>query len=120
VSVISLVQSNIIRSRSSAFKEVIFQKNKARRLLAMVLIFSILLIGFFYILEVNNIASKGYKIRSLKKQIKELKNKNKGLQINISHLKSISNLQLKTENFNMVEAESIEYVTLPPASVVLK
>lgn len=120
MTVISLVQSNIVRFRSSVHREVVFQKNKARRLLAIILIFSVILVSICYILQVNTIATKGYKIRGLKKQIDGLKDKNKTLQIEISNLKSIEVLQSKSVSSKMMKAEDIEYVTLPPASVVLK
>lgn len=119
MTVISLVQSNIVRFHSSLYKGEVSQKNKARKLLAMVLIGCIIIASLLYILQVNSIASQGFKIRDLKKQINELENRNKTLQVNISNLKSIGNLQSKTETFNMVKAQSIEYVTLPPVSVVV-
>jgi len=119
MTVISLVQSNIIHRHSSAHKEEILQKNKSRKCLAMFLIGCIIIVSFFYIFQVNKITGKGYKIRDLKKQTNELSEKNKTFQINVSNLKSMGNLQSRTQNFNMVKAQSIEYVTLPPASVVV-
>lgn len=119
MTVISLVQSNIVRSHSSIHKEEISHKKKTRRLLAIVLISLIVIALLFYVFQVNSTAAKGYKIRGLKKRIDTLKDRNKVLQVNISNLKSIGNLQSKTETFNMTEAQSIEYVTLPPASVVV-
>lgn len=118
MTVISLAQSHIIRHRSSAFKKEAFQKNKVRKFLAILLIFFIVATIFFYILQVNTIAAKGYKIRGLKKRIDELQNKNKLLQVNVSNLKSIHVLQSKTESFDMVKAQSVEYVDLPTTSVV--
>lgn len=118
MTVISLAQSNIVNRRSSAHKEQASQKNKARKFLAMILIFFILIIGFFYVLQANTIASKDYRIRGLNKQIKVLEDKNKLFQVNISNLKSMSTLQARTEIFNMVKNQNIEYVTLPLTSVV--
>jgi cell division protein FtsB len=119
MTVISLIQSNIIHRRSSAHKELTSQKDKARRFLAILLIFSLFLILFLYVLQVNNIAADGYKIRGLKERIEALENRNKILQVNISNLKSIGVLQSKTESFNMVKAQTIEYVTLPLPGVVV-
>lgn len=118
MTVISLVQSNIIHRCSSAYKERIFQKNKARKFLAILLIFFIISICFLYILQVNSLAAKSYKIRSFKKEINGLGEKNKALQVDISNLKSINVLQSKTQDFNMVKAQNIEYVTLSSDSVV--
>lgn len=119
MTVISLAQSNIVRSRSSLYKEDASQKKKARRILAIILVLSIIIALFFYILQANSTTAKGYKIRGLKKKIDTLEDTNRGLQVNISNLKSIGNLESRTENFDMVKAQSIEYVALPPASVVV-
>lgn len=119
MTVISLVQSNIVRARSSAYKEKISQKNKARRLLAIVLVACIVLALFIYIFQVNSLASKGYKINGLKKKVEQLEDENKNLRIEISNLKSVNALEAKTKDFNMVKAQDIEYVILPPASVVV-
>lgn len=119
MTVISLVQSNIIHRHSSAHKERVFQKNKARKLLAILLIGCILSFCFLYILQANTLATKSYKIRDFKKEIRGLEGTNKALQVNISNLKSINALQSKTKGFDMVEAQNIEYVTLPLDSVVV-
>lgn len=119
MTVISLAQSNIVHPRSSAYKKEINQKQKTRRFLAIILIFCLISSVFLYVLQTNSIAAKGYKIRDFKKQIRELEDRNKTLQVNISNLKSINVLQSKTENLDMVKAESIEYVTLPLSGVVI-
>ena len=115
MTVTSLAQSNIIKSH---FKKETIQKSKAKKFLAIVLIFSILFAIFLYIFQVNGIGASGYRIGGLEKQIRQLKETNTALQVNISNLKSIDNLQLKTKNFDMVRAQSIEYVVLSPDRAV--
>lgn len=119
MTVISLAQLNIIRSRSSAYKKEINQRQKTRKFLAIILISCIIISLFLYIFQTNGIAAEGYKIRSFKKQIRELEDENKTLQVNTSNLKSINILQSKTEDLDMVQAKSIEYVTLPLSGVVI-
>jgi hypothetical protein len=120
MTVTSLIQSNIIRAKSSVFKQEASQKTKAIKLLVMFLIFSVAVVGALYILQVTTIATKGYEIRGLKKRIGELEDKNRTLQVGISNLKSINALQSKTESFNMIEAEKIEYVILSSPNVAEK
>ena len=74
---------------------------------------------FIYCLEVNSLATTGYKIRNFKKELGDLENINKDLQIEISNLKSIDALQLATYNFNMVKASNIEYVDLDTATAMI-
>lgn len=119
MTVISLAHLNIIRSQSSICGEKL-QKTKTKKLLVMLLAFAVLISGLFYVLQVNSIATKGYKIAALKKQINDLGNKNKILQISISDLKSINALQLKSESFGMIKAQSVDYLALPPANVAAR
>jgi cell division protein FtsB len=119
MTVIGLAQSHIIHPHSSLSKEVISQREKTRRLLATILIFSIVVAVFLYILQINSIASSGYKIGDLKKEITKLENENKILQVDISNLKSIDVLQSMTKDLKMVKAQDIEYVTVPLSGVVL-
>lgn len=74
---------------------------------------------FIYCLEVNSLATTGYKIRNFKKELGDLENINKDLQIEISNLKSIDALQLATYNLNMVKASNIEYVELDTATAMI-
>lgn len=117
MTVISLAHQNISRS-CSAYKKEICKKNKIRAILAMVLIFGAAAVIFLYVLQTNIIASSGYKINELRKQFYNLEENNRALQINISNLKSINNIQLKAKDFNMIQAQDIEYVALLPDSGV--
>ncbi|MFZ5559346.1 MAG: hypothetical protein ACOZAL_00960 [Patescibacteria group bacterium] len=116
MTVISLAHSNIVRSQISNWKEG-SSKIKTKKLLVLVLIFSILMIGLFYIIQANTITNNGYKIRALKKDSTQLEERNKNLQISISNLKSISVLESKTESFGMIKAQNVEYLAIPLANV---
>jgi len=118
MTVANLVHSNIVRSRCSVYKTESFQTRKTRKCTAGVLIFTVLLAGFLYVFATNNIAVKGYKIRSLQKQSNELDTTNKSLQVEVSNLKSINVLEAMSEGLEMVKAQKIEYVSLPKASAM--
>ena len=94
--------------------------NKAKRLLAVVLIFSIIVCGFLYIMQTSSSTGKGYKIRALKNQLNELSEVNKNFEIIISNLKSVDFLQSKMEGLKMVQAQvqSIEYLAFPYVNAV--
>lgn len=120
MTVTSLAHFNIVRTKSSVFKQEASKKIKTKKLLVMFLIFSIGILVILYVLQVNSAATKGYEIRGLKKRINELSDQNRALQVDISNLKSINILQSKTESFNMTEAENIEYVILASPNVAAK
>ena len=117
MTVISLVHANIIHSQSSISKEGCSKQAKTRKLLVVFLLSGILLVGLFYVLQVNSITSNGYQIRNLKKQQVELEDKTNTLEITISDLKSVNFLESKTESFGMVKAQNIEYLAIPPVDV---
>ena len=116
MTVISLVQSNIIRSRAAS-KDGSPRRIRTKKLVVMILISAIALAAFFYVVQTSSITAKDYEIRKMRKQINELENKNRELQITISDLKSINVLESRTESFGMIKAQSIEYLAIPPADV---
>jgi cell division protein FtsL len=69
--------------------------------------------GVFYIFEVNDVATQGYKIRELEKRAQELRDNNEKLKIQEAELRSMYNIEEKTKNLNMVAPESISYMALP-------
>ncbi|MDP2934524.1 MAG: hypothetical protein Q8N59_02045 [bacterium] len=119
MTVISLAHTNITRAQSSVFKGVA-RTHKTKRLLAILLVFSIVVCGFLYVMKTSASTAKGYKIRTLKNQFNEFNEINKTFQISISNLKSINFLQSKTEGLKMVQVrvQGIEYLAFPSANVV--
>ena len=119
MTVISLVQTNILRSHSSVRRGVLSEQKRARRFMVAVLFITILAAGFLYVLQTNNITAGGYKIRNLQKQTNELEVTNRTLQLDVSNLKSMNILQVKSETLDMVKARQIDYVSLPKSSAML-
>jgi len=119
MTVISLAHANIVRTQSS-FSGGMIRTHKIKRLLTMLLIFSIVACGFLYVLQTNTGTAHGYKIRTLKNQFNELNEINKNFQIIVSNLKSINFLQSKTEGLKMVQVQvqGIEYLAFPSVNVV--
>jgi hypothetical protein len=119
MTVISLAHASIARTQPSAYKGTV-RAHKAKRLLAILLIFSIVICGFLYVLQTNAGTAKGYEIRTLKKQFGEANEINKDFQIAVSNLKSMNFLQSKTEELKMVQAQvqGIEYLAFPSVNVV--
>jgi hypothetical protein len=69
--------------------------------------------GVFYISEINNVATFGYRFKSLEKQIEDLKVKNENLKIREAELRSMYNIEEKTKNLNMTVPTDISYISLP-------
>ena len=71
------------------------------------------LLGVFYIFEVNNMATKGFEIKTLENQMGDLKRENEKLKIQEAELKSMYNIEEKTQELNMVAPKDVSYLTLP-------
>ena len=108
----------ISHSNSIAFgkrkKAIKDQPEKAGRItLTFVLVTLICAFGVFYIFEVNNVATQGYKIRALEKQAQDLKDKNEKLKIREAELRSMYNIEEKTRDLNMTVPKDVSYLSLP-------
>ena len=95
-------------------KETFNAKPKMGRVtLSFVLVVLICVSGVFYIFEVNNLAMKGYEIRSLENQLKDLQKKNEAFRIQAAELKSMYKIEEKTKDLNMVVPKDVSYLNLP-------
>lgn len=65
--------------------------------------------GFAYLFAVNTIASKGFQIKELEKKINLAKTENEKLQLRMVELRSMTDLQEKIEELDMVPVDQITY-----------
>lgn len=62
-----------------------------------------------YLLEVNNIAAKGYEIRELESQVNEIQEENEKLAVRVIELKSMNELDEKVAALDMVPVDGMTY-----------
>ena len=79
-------------------------------ILSILIIVSICLLGFFYVLQVNGVVGQGYEIREQKEALKDLELKNKKLQIETARLQFPASLEEIAQNLNMVEVGQVTYL----------
>ena len=72
----------------------------------------ILLLGSFYLYQVNDLATKGYEIRDIENEIKNLKADNEKNKIKEVELKSMHNIEKIAEDLNLVSSKNSTYVNL--------
>ena len=73
-----------------------------------------------YVLVKNDLSIKGFVINDLQKELNHLKNKNEGLELDLTSLESYSNLALRVEGLGMVKAEKVEYISINDGNVAMK
>jgi cell division protein FtsB len=81
--------------------------------LNFVIVTLICMVGFLYIYEVNNLATKGYDIKKFESELEQLKKDNENLNIRATELKSMNNIEEKTKDLNMVAPKDISYLNIP-------
>ncbi|NQU84065.1 MAG: hypothetical protein HQ536_05140 [Parcubacteria group bacterium] len=77
----------------------------------------LILIGSFYLYEVNGAAVKGFLIKDLEKKVDELKEENKRLSNLHADYESMQNTQERTQVLQMVASRNIEYITVMSGGV---
>ena len=73
-----------------------------------------------YVATMNDMTAKSHQAKKLNKQISELTSGNKDLRLSLSDKQSMETVSEKIKSLGMVEADSVKYVTMPPAAMVRK
>lgn len=76
-----------------------------------------LVIGVFYLIQINFSATKGYQIRQLEKELNELKMENKRINLQYLEKQSMANLVERASQLNLVVIDNLEIIT-PLGSVM--
>lgn len=82
----------------------------ASKVTGKIILFSIVLMGLFYLVQTNSLAISGLKITDFKKQIEVLEKDNKQLEIEFLQLQAISKIEQSSEELKMVKANNAKYL----------
>jgi cell division protein FtsL len=99
-------------SLSSAFpkrKSKSFSVNR----LNLSLLSGMVMIGMVYLFTVSSMGTKGYEIKKLEENVRQLRDVQKNLQLQVSDLQSITHIQSEVQQLNFVPAASVTYLKDP-------
>lgn len=82
-------------------------KNSVKLLIILIVV----LVGVFYIININALATKEYKIDSLKEKLEQIKITNQNLEIEVTKLQSINRIQQLAKERGLTEAKIVKYIT---------
>jgi cell division protein FtsL len=88
------------------------------KLFWIIFITLIITLPIFYIFQVNDLTSKTYQIRDSQKKINELFSENEGLEIKLSKLNSLVNIETLIKKFNFEKADRIHYIQISESQIV--
>lgn len=99
-------RSGFIKSQSKGSAKIGF--NAAGFILAAIIVS----LGSFYLFQVNDLATKGYEIKEVENEIKELKKINAENKIKEVELRSMYNIERSTEELNLVSSDDVSYLEI--------
>ncbi len=95
------------------------QSSKQKSANSMLLL-TILFFGVVYLIQINFLATRGYVMKDLDKQIASIKKEQEATHIRILEAQGLSRLQGKIDTLGMVRSDSIEYVATQETVAVVR
>ena len=80
----------------------------------------IVVLGIFYLVNINDLTVKGFALKELKSQSNLLISDNKDCEAKIMNLQSYNNLNDKVKKLNMVAVSEVEYLSSNPNVIARK
>lgn len=86
---------------------------------SLLVLFSLSMLGFFYLQQVQETASQGSEISDLENQLIDIKKQQRSLELESAELRSIQNIEGQLNTLNLVATDHVAYLTLPEGRVAL-
>ncbi|MFH1837946.1 MAG: hypothetical protein ABH808_00385 [Candidatus Kuenenbacteria bacterium] len=94
----------------SAFKPKKQKIKPTLKITRKIILFSIIFMGLFYLIQTNSLAVGGLKITDFKKQAEEIKKDSKQLEIEFLQLQATSKIKQVSEKLKMVKVDNLKYL----------
>lgn len=78
------------------------------------LLISVIFLSVAYMLRINSVSASGYEIHNLEKQVSELDNQVQDLQIKMADAGSMSNIEKRLPELNLVAATAVKHLKAAP------
>jgi len=85
----------------------------------IIILVMVCLSGVLYLVQINALATKGYKIKDLDEQATQLREKNKKMKLQITELRSTERLAKEAERLELTEVTRLEYLKANGTSVAI-
>ncbi len=85
------------------------------RAMRSTLLISVMFLSVAYMLRINSASARGYEIHNLEKQVSEMDNQVQDLQIKIADAGSMSNIEKRLSELNLVAVNKVQRLNPAPA-----
>jgi len=94
--------------------------NRGLALLSVLVFFSVICLGFFYLIQTNSLVGQSYKIREQKKYLGELENQRHDLEIEIARMQSPASLEEMIQSLDLIEIGQVIYLESEKAMATIR
>jgi len=78
-----------------------------------IILFSLIIIcSIYYLININDLTVKGFKLEEFKKKLNYLSSENTDFEIKEMSLGSYNNLSKRAEELNMIAVGNVDYITI--------
>lgn len=112
------IKARLFKTRAVADQKAISLQGQQVKI-NILLILTLAAISILYLVQVNTLATKGYTIKDIEKQISAAKKDNARLQMKSIEQGSLSTLTQKIGSLKLVRSERVDYV-LPKSVAALR
>lgn len=99
-------------------RHLVIKKIASLKIFWILSIVSLISVLGFYIFQVNQVTSEGYLIQRYQRQVTELGEENKILEINSVQINSLVNLQNKAQELGFEKANRVNYFQVLESQIV--
>lgn len=94
-------------------------QKRGRIVLSVAIIFVLLGLSVFYLLQINKLVAKNFELRTFQKTLKQSQDKTQTLQVSLMQMRSFDKLQQAAKNLNLVTIEKANYLKITPGFFAL-
>ncbi len=87
-----------------------FSRNRGLAILNILIISTVLIFGFLYLIQTNSLVSCSYEIRQQKEHLKKLQAENQNMEMEIAKSQSPINLEEIVKSLGMIESGQVIYL----------
>ncbi|MBI5221527.1 MAG: hypothetical protein HY979_01860 [Candidatus Magasanikbacteria bacterium] len=103
-----------------AVRTIVMPQWLTGRAIRSTLLIGVMLLSVAYMLRVNSVSASGYEIHNLEKQVSEMDNQVQDLQIRIADAGSMSNIEKRLPQLNLVAATVVKHLNAAPAVAIAR
>ncbi|MFH1598011.1 MAG: hypothetical protein ABIB97_02985 [Patescibacteria group bacterium] len=89
-------------------------------MLRLMIVSTVLALGIFYLVETNQVSTRGFELRNLQDKVDELNVQNEKLEVEAAEMKSMQRIEELSQELNLISGGPVLYLNTASAEVAAK